>query len=189
MSILLIQIHFGGNECDRRFQNWRQCLKRNGEFQRSDFYAGVFSCWTFKLIKDYPNDGGELCFGLSPRPMVSLACETAREFGGNARVHWDRLVLSLMRQQAWLGFESHGVSTAWGPLHGGQLVGAYHYRMTLSISLGIPAVLCWCPLFLDSNPEVTLVSVVGGIVVLFISIASSALVVGFSSGHRSLSMC
>ncbi|MDG1512413.1 MAG: hypothetical protein P8R31_12000 [Mariniblastus sp.] len=60
-----------------------------------------------------------------------------------------------------------------------QLVGAYHYRMTLSISLGIPAVLCWCPLFLDSNPEVTLVSVVGGLLFYSFLLLPSALVLDF----------
>ena len=60
-----------------------------------------------------------------------------------------------------------------------QLLGAYHYRMTLAISLGIPAILCWCPLFLDANPEATLVSVVGGLLFYSFLLLPSALVLDF----------
>ena len=60
-----------------------------------------------------------------------------------------------------------------------QLVSAYHFRMTLLISLGIPAILCWCPLFLDSNPEATLISVVGGLLFYSFLLLPSALVLDF----------
>jgi hypothetical protein len=60
-----------------------------------------------------------------------------------------------------------------------QLVSAYNYRMTLAISLGIPAALCWCPLFLDSNPEATLISVVGGLLFYSFLLLPSALVLDF----------
>ncbi|MGY8749546.1 MAG: hypothetical protein ACKVHR_15990 [Pirellulales bacterium] len=60
-----------------------------------------------------------------------------------------------------------------------QLVSAYHYRMTLAITLGIPAALCWCPLFLDSNPEATLISVVGGLLFYSFLLLPSALVLDF----------
>ncbi len=60
-----------------------------------------------------------------------------------------------------------------------QLVSAYHYRMTLSISLGIPAILCLCPLFLDANPEATLVGVVGGLLFYSFLLLPSALVLDF----------
>lgn len=60
-----------------------------------------------------------------------------------------------------------------------QLLGAYHYRMTLAISLGVPTFLCCIPLFAKHNPTLMLINVVGGIVFYSFLLLPSALMLDF----------
>ena len=76
------------------------------------------------------------------------------------------------------------VSVPWfmkgfGSLAWRQLMGAYHYRMTLAISLGIPTLLCSLPLFANHPPFFMLLNIVGGIVFYSFLLLPSALMLDF----------
>lgn len=60
-----------------------------------------------------------------------------------------------------------------------QLLGAYHYRMTLAISLGLPTLLCCIPLFGQRTPLLMLINVVGGVVFYSFLLLPSALMLDF----------
>ena len=60
-----------------------------------------------------------------------------------------------------------------------QLLGAYHYRMTLLISLGLPTLLCCIPLFAKHSPLLMLINVVGGVVFYSFLLLPSALMLDF----------
>lgn len=60
-----------------------------------------------------------------------------------------------------------------------QLLGAYHYRMTLAISLGLPIFLCCIPLFAKHSPLIMLINVVGGVVFYSFLLLPSALMLDF----------
>jgi len=60
-----------------------------------------------------------------------------------------------------------------------QLLGAYHYRMTLLISLGLPTLLCCIPLFAKHSPSLMLINVVGGVVFYSFLLLPSALMLDF----------
>jgi hypothetical protein len=60
-----------------------------------------------------------------------------------------------------------------------QLLGAWHFRMTLAISLGIPTLLCCIPLLANHNPFVMLLNIVGGIVFYSFLLLPSALMLDF----------
>lgn len=60
-----------------------------------------------------------------------------------------------------------------------QLLGAYHYRMTLAISLGMPILLCCIPLFAKHSPLMMLINVVGGVVFYSFLLLPSALMLDF----------
>jgi len=60
-----------------------------------------------------------------------------------------------------------------------QLLGAYHYRMTLLVSLGIPTVLCCIPLLAKHNPLMMLMNVVAGMVFYSFLLLPSALILDF----------
>ena len=60
-----------------------------------------------------------------------------------------------------------------------QLLGAYHYRMTLVISLGLPIFLCCIPLLAKHSPLMMLINVVGGVVFYSFLLLPSALMLDF----------
>ena len=60
-----------------------------------------------------------------------------------------------------------------------QLLGAYHYRMTLAISLGLPVLLCCLPLFAKHSPLSLLINVVGSVVFYSFLLLPSALMLDF----------
>ncbi len=66
-----------------------------------------------------------------------------------------------------------------GSLAWRQLMGAYHYRMTVLVSLGIPTGLCCIPLFADHNPLMMLMNVVAGLVFYSFLLLPSALILDF----------
>lgn len=70
----------------------------------------------------------------------------------------------------WGGFGS----VAWR-----QLLGAWHYRTTLAISLGVPVLLCCIPLLAKHEPFVMLLNIVGGIVFYSFLLLPSALMLDF----------
>ena len=70
---------------------------------------------------------------------------------------------------------SHG----FGSLVWRQLLGAWHYRMTLAISLGVPTLLCCIPLLANHSPFVMLLNIVGGIVFYSFLLLPSALMLDF----------
>lgn len=60
-----------------------------------------------------------------------------------------------------------------------QLLGAWHYRSTLVVSLGAPILLCCIPLLANHSPFVMLLNVVGGIVFYSFLLLPSALMLDF----------
>ncbi len=60
-----------------------------------------------------------------------------------------------------------------------QLLGAYHHRMTLIISLGLPTLLCCIPMLANHNPVLMLINVVGGVVFYSFLLLPSALMLDF----------
>lgn len=60
-----------------------------------------------------------------------------------------------------------------------QLLGAYHYRTTVLVSLGLPTLLCCIPLLADHNPYLMLVNVVAGAVFYSFLLLPSALILDF----------
>lgn len=60
-----------------------------------------------------------------------------------------------------------------------QLLGAYHFRTTLLISLGLPTILCCIPLFAKHNPLLMLINVVGGAVFYSFLLLPAALILDF----------
>ena len=80
--------------------------------------------------------------------------------------------------------KSHRVSVpmrlnGFGSILWRQLLGAYHYRMTLAISLGLPVLLCCLPLFAKHSPLSTLINVVGSVVFYSFLLLPSALMLDF----------
>jgi hypothetical protein len=76
------------------------------------------------------------------------------------------------------------VSVPWkmggfGTLAWRQLLGAYHYRMTVLVSLGIPTGLCCIPLLADHNPLMMLMNIVAGLVFYSFLLLPSALILDF----------
>lgn len=60
-----------------------------------------------------------------------------------------------------------------------QLLGAYHYRGTLAVSLGVPVVLCCFPLLAPHAPLVMLLNVVGAAIFYTFVLLPSALMLDF----------
>lgn len=72
-------------------------------------------------------------------------------------------------------FRIRGVgSIAWR-----QLLGAWHYRTTLAVSLGVPTLLCCLPLLASHEPLPMLLNVVAGIVFYSFLLLPSALMLDF----------
>ncbi len=66
-----------------------------------------------------------------------------------------------------------------GSLAWRQLLGGYHYRITLAISLGIPTLLCCIPLLANHEPFFMLLNIVGGVVFYSFLLLPSALMLDF----------
>lgn len=69
--------------------------------------------------------------------------------------------------------------SGFGSLAWRQLRGAYHYRMSLAISLGIPTLLCCIPLMADHEPFFMLLNIAGAVVFYSFLLLPSALVLDF----------
>ncbi len=60
-----------------------------------------------------------------------------------------------------------------------QFLGAYHYRMTVALSLGIPTALCCIPLLAKHEPLMMLMNIVAGLVFYSFLLLPSALILDF----------
>ena len=83
--------------------------------------------------------------------------------------------ISKVIRTVWVPLRLRGIgSVAWR-----QMLGAYHYRMTLAISLGVPTILCCIPLFASHSRFPMLLNIVGTAVLYSFMLLPAALMLDF----------